>query len=224
MIFSCLGDSLTAGYPGYSPTLDGITQGHGNFHSQYEYWLMKYCLEFIEEKKGSLDTDLAKKLLFINKGIPGDTSTGLLRRINRDVFNFGPKPDYIIIIIGTNDLGWASNSDRLLDNIKQLHKMSSEENITSIGGYIPPLTKQASSPQFDIVRSDLNEELRKFFVKNEILFTTHSFMTDKEDYLQREYTSGDGVHFSVAGYKKMGYSLFKDVLKGILDNKIMGLI
>jgi len=221
MHFSCLGDSLTAGYPGYSPTLDGITQGHGNFHSQYEYWLKKYSLEYIEEKTGSSDTELAKKLLFINKGIPGDTSTGLLRRINKDVFNFGPKPDYVIIVIGTNDLGWGSNSDKLLDNIKKLHLLSIEEKITPIGGFIPPLTKRATSPQFDIVRSDFNEELAKFFNKNEILFTTHSFMTDEEGYLLQEYTSGDGVHFSVAGYEKMGYSLFEEVLKKIINQELI---
>ena len=221
MIFSCLGDSLTAGYPGYSPTLDGITKGNGNYHSQYEYWLKKYSLEYIEEKTGSLDIDIAKNLLFINKGIPGDTSTGLLRRIDRDVFKFGPKPDYVIIIIGTNDLGWGSNSDKIIANIKKLHTLSITEKIKPIGGFIPPLTKRASSPQFDIVRYDFNEELRKFFIENEVLFTTHSYMTDEEGYLRQEYTSGDGVHFSVAGYEKMGFSLFEEVLKLLLNRVLV---
>ena len=45
-------------------------------------------------------------------------------------------------------------------------------------------------------------------------------MTDGDDFLKQKYTSGDGVHFSVAGYKMMGYSLFEKVIKIILMEKI----
>ena len=48
MIFLCLGDSLTAGYPGYDPAEDGFSQGYGSYNSQYEFWLKKKCIEFIK--------------------------------------------------------------------------------------------------------------------------------------------------------------------------------
>ena len=49
MIFLCIGDSLTAGYPGYYPAFDGFSKGNGNYQSQYEYWLKNYCLDYIRE-------------------------------------------------------------------------------------------------------------------------------------------------------------------------------
>ena len=45
-------------------------------------------------------------------------------------------------------------------------------------------------------------------------------MTDNDGYLKQEYTSGDGVHFSVMGYKMMGYSLFEDAIKSVIKEKI----
>ena len=46
MIFLCIGNSLTAGYPAYYPAFDGFSKGNGNFQSQYEYWLKNYCVEY----------------------------------------------------------------------------------------------------------------------------------------------------------------------------------
>ncbi len=218
MRFLCFGDSLTAGYPGYYPAFDGISRGNGNIQSQYEYWLKNYCLDHIKEKNSLSVEEFEENLLFINKGIPGDTSSGLLYRVDKDLLSLKPKPDYCIIIIGTNDLGWSSSTDHVFENIKKLHEISRENDIISIGGLIPPITRRASDPKWDIVRGDFNEELKKFFNENDIPFTDHRYMTEKDDYLKQEYTSGDGVHFSVAGYKMMGCSLFQNVLKLIIED------
>lgn len=42
-------------------------------------------------------------------------------------------------------------------------------------------------------------------------------MKDEKGYLKPDYTCGDGVHFSIEGYKKMGLSLFENVIKSIID-------
>ncbi len=149
----------------------------------------------IKKKKGSVNSKFAKDLIFVNKGIPGDTSTGLLHRINKDLLNFKPKPDYSIIIIGSNDLGWGLKSDNVLENIKILHEISRENRIMSIGGLIPPITKRSSSPRWDITHSDFNEELKQCFIEKEIPCTDYGYMTDNDDYLKQEYTSGDGINF-----------------------------
>ncbi len=220
MIFSCFGDSLTAGWPGYYPASDGTSLGNGNIQSQYEYWLKKKCLEYINENAKELYEKFTKELVFVNKGIPGDTSTGLLHRISEDILSYKPKPNYCIIIIGTNDLGWSSSTDKILNNIQELHKITRDFGIISIGGLIPPITKRSSSPKWDIIRSDFNEELKQYFIEKDIAFTDYGYMIDEEDYLRPENTSGDGVHFSVLGYKMMGYSLFDNVIKSILEVEI----
>ncbi|MFX0071105.1 MAG: hypothetical protein ACFFAO_08445, partial [Candidatus Hermodarchaeota archaeon] len=64
MIFLCLGNSLTAGYPGYDPAPDGISQGYGNKESQYEYWLKKFCLDHLERSLGNINDEIPNSLLF----------------------------------------------------------------------------------------------------------------------------------------------------------------
>ncbi|MHA1147435.1 MAG: SGNH/GDSL hydrolase family protein [Promethearchaeota archaeon] len=220
MLFICFGDSLTAGYPGYSPHNDGISKGYGNITSNYEYWLRHYCLEYTKENASSLYDKFENDLILVNRGIPGDTSSGLLHRISTDVLSHKPKPNYVIIIIGTNDLGWSSSTERILRNIKELHEIAQDFDITTIGGLIPPITKRMSNPKWDVIRGDFNDALEEYFIRRNIAYTDHKFMVEDGDYLKPEYTSGDGVHFSVAGYKMMGYSLFDRVLKKILNEKI----
>jgi len=222
LIFLCFGDSLTAGYPGYNPHIDGVSRGNGNIQSQYEYWLKKYCIEYLEAKNASKDHKNGEELIFINKGVPGDTSSGLLYRVERDLLNIEPKPDYSIIIIGTNDLGWASSTDKIFKNIKKLHSLSRENGIISIGGLIPPVTRHCTEPRWERAREKLNENLYQYFNKNNIKFTEHTYMMDNKGYLKQDYTSGDGVHFSVAGYHQMGYSIFQNVLKYVIDQTILG--
>jgi lysophospholipase L1-like esterase len=222
MIFLCFGDSLTAGWPGYYPDADGYSIGNGNIESQYEYWLKKFCVDYLEQEHGFERKAIEEKLRFINKGIPGDTSSGLILR-SQDLIGHRPKPDYSIIIIGTNDLGWASKIEKIIANVKQIHELSRESGIISIGGGIPPVTKRASSPRWDVLRLDFNDQIEDYFREKDIPYTTYSQMTDEEGYLFLDCTSGDGVHFSVEGYKRMGLSLFKDVFQKLLDENIEAL-
>ena len=101
-----------------------------------------------------------------------------------------------------------------------LHRISKDNKIFSIGGLIPPITKRASSQRYDKIQSDFNEELKDFFIKNNIPFTDYSYMKDEENYLKPEFTTEDGIHFSVEGYKYMGLSIFENVIKHIIDEEI----
>ena len=139
MRFLCLGDSLTAGDPGYNPSNDGISHGYGSYNSQYEFWLKQKVIELIEGKDGSISNEIVEDLIFINKGVCGEITMNFLGRINIDLLGVKPKPDYSIIIGGTNDLGWGISNNEIVRNIKQLHAISRKNGIKSIGGTIPPI-------------------------------------------------------------------------------------
>ena len=218
MRFLCLGDSLTAGYPGYDPSHDGISQGYGNYNSQYEYWLKRECLEFIKKKGNGLSNEIVDGLLFINKGIPGELTRDLLGRIHINLVNHLPKPEYSIIIGGTNDLGWGINNSEIFENIKKLHSISRKSGIVSIGSTIPPIKMEQSSGDYHGRKINLNEILREYYQKNNIPFADlYNGMMDEGGNLRREYSYVDGLHFSVEGYKKMGLVIFKDAIKKIID-------
>lgn len=222
IIFLCLGDSLTAGYPGYSPSNDGISNGSGNIRSQYEYWLKKFCLDYLEMNLGSLEDDIIENLIFINKGIPGELTGQFLSRIESDLLNVKPEPEYSIILGGTNDLGWGISLEKILNNIKDLHTISRDAGIISIGGTIPPILYESSEGGYHDQKMKINKMLSSYFRENNIPFVDlYSGMSDDQGNLKKQYAYADGLHFSVDGYKQMAQALYKDVIKAIIQKKYL---
>ena len=83
----CIGDSHTAGFPEHDPMFGG------NVKSSYQFWLTEKLKEM----------DFEKKFSFINRGICGDTSGGIVSRLIRLLDTM--EVDLIILQGGTNDLG-----------------------------------------------------------------------------------------------------------------------
>src|SRR5882672_1487740 len=81
-----LGDSTTAGTPGYRSPVEAPPNGAGNVESQYSYWLMHT----------HADWQVA------NRGVNGERSDQIRARFNRDVL--GAKPAVVVIIAGVNDV------------------------------------------------------------------------------------------------------------------------
>ena len=71
----------------------------------------------ITEGWGSLAHDF-KKLKVANRGISGDTSRGLLFRLQEDVLDLHPRA--VSMLIGTNDLGIGSSPADVASNIKEI--------------------------------------------------------------------------------------------------------
>lgn len=222
MRFLCLGDSLTAGYPGYSRSEDGILMGYGNYNSQYEFWLKECCIDYLERNLGAVPDDIYDELIFINKGNPGELTSNFLSRIDRDMLRISPKPDYSIIIGGTNDLGWGVSNENILMHIKELHDISRDQKIPSIGGTIPPIRDEQRNKSYNEQKVQLNNLFKEFFNENNIPFADlYEGMSDSEGNLKDEYAYFDGLHFSVAGYRQMGRTIFRDAVKEIITREFL---
>ncbi|MBD3196103.1 MAG: hypothetical protein GF317_13680 [Candidatus Lokiarchaeota archaeon] len=220
MKFFCVGNSLTAGYPGYSPSPDGISRGHGNYKSQYEFWIQE---EYNTHKELKISNSTKKKQLTLeiyNKGIPGENTKGLLNRINREIKLANPAPEYCIIIIGTNDLLWGNPISKILLNIKEIHKICQRNSVKSIGGTIPPIRAEQSQKFYQQQKKTLNEKLKTFFSMHSILYVDlFEDMCDKNRNLKEDFAISDGIHFNVQGYKKMGELIFHQAIETILTQK-----
>ena len=59
-------------------------------------------------------------LKIANRGISGDTTRGVLYRLDPDVLSLGPKA--IVLLIGTNDIGAGADPSDISDNIKTILK------------------------------------------------------------------------------------------------------
>jgi lysophospholipase L1-like esterase len=69
-----LGDSTTAGTPGFLSPLEVPPDGSGNPESQYTYWIRKMHPDWI----------------ILNRGVNGQRTDEILARFNRDVVQENP--------------------------------------------------------------------------------------------------------------------------------------
>ena len=53
-----------------------------------------------------------------NRGIGGDTTRGVIYRLKADVLDLNPKA--VVLLIGTNDIGYGANPQDVFDNIKAI--------------------------------------------------------------------------------------------------------
>ncbi|MGN6437685.1 MAG: GDSL-type esterase/lipase family protein [Agriterribacter sp.] len=149
-------------------------------------------------------TELLRNRKVKNRGIPGDTSFGLLERIGEAVKN---KPAAVLIMIGINDLARGVPTNVLLDNYERiadtirLHSPATKVYIQSI----LPVNESAGKLQSHYKRAGeipgINRQLSQWAKEKRLeyidLFAT---LSDTEGRLRSAYT-WDGIHLTIEGYR-----------------------
>lgn len=164
----CIGDSLTFGY--------GVHQ-----NKSWVSLLKENCNHNV-----------------INKGVNGDTSTGILSRFDRDVLKYNTK--ICIIMCGTNDLLCGREVNSIIDNINIMIKDCLYNDIIPIiispPRILDKLAKKLweSSLNYNYINEKLNlfnKELCLLCQKNNISFLS---IYDLISYNESYYT--DGIHLT----------------------------
>jgi lysophospholipase L1-like esterase len=203
LAIACLGDSLTAGAPGFS----GYVGWSGNPQSQYEYWLEKR----VQEKFKGADIDI------VNFGVGGNTIWQMQYRFKRDVLRLMPDPDYVILMGGINDiLGHGALPADVIADYAELASLFQDAGSKLIAMEIAPCTvtrifiariKAANDGIRDIAR-----------IMNAPVIPLYAALLDTSGAgLNLAYDIGDGVHFNVAGYKVIGETIFKSAIDQVLS-------
>lgn len=146
-----------------------------------------------------------------NRGIPGDTSYGVLERL--DEVTSG-KPAKVFLLIGINDLARNIPADVLLRNFSRIiRRMKSESASTRI--YIQTIlptndsfNKLPNHCNKDALIRKVNSELLKLAQEEHVVFIDlYRHFADQAGKLKKELT-WDGVHLTQEGYEK-----WADILK-----------
>lgn len=174
----CIGDSLTYGY--------GVPSN---------------C-SWVELLKSHLNLEI------INKGMNGDTTSGILSRSYRDITQ--EKPAYVIIMAGTNDMLMNYPLKLIKDNIKFLINEAKENNIKPIIALQPPVIASLAKVYWDaeINYEEVNANLldyincaKTFCTNNNIPFIDfYNLFTNRKD-IKNLYN--DGIHPNAHGHKLM---------------------
>lgn len=133
-----------------------------------------------------------------NRGIPGDSSSGLLARIDSIIQT---NPQKVFILIGINDICNEVRVEVFLDNYRRiLEKLQSELPNSKI--YVQSiLPVKADEKQWNKDVVFFNSELMEICKKSNVTYIdlwNHFANSDGE--LREEY-SYDGIHLSSIGYK-----------------------
>ena len=113
-----LGDSTTAGTPGWRSPLEAPPDGDGDETSQYPYWLMK----------SHADWDV------LNRGVNGERTDQIAARFERDVIE--AKPKLVVIIAGVNDVYQGKSVEYVTTQLRQMYDRALRSGVRVIAGTI----------------------------------------------------------------------------------------
>ena len=198
-----LGDSLTAGE-------NEFELSDSDEFASYP----KYLETLAEHHLSNLQSDFEVNVL--NRGICGDLTSGMLERFSKDVVD--EKADYVIILGGTNDVGWGFDPAKITHNLTAMYDTAQNEGIVAVACSLPSILG------FDMLippRLSLNRMIRTEAEKRSLTFVDFFTATadPRTNRLSEDYSS-DGLHLNTKGYREMGRYTFDKWLKPLLDQRL----
>lgn len=192
----CFGDSLTAGFQ--SPTPQNPT----GCDTPYGY--------FLQELVGSRGRVRVS-------GVCGELTGEMVLRFKRDVLDQAPR--VVVILGGTNDLGWNALPEAIMRNLVKLYEQARSAGIHVVPVTVPSLRaegqgREATSWLADHIRRRqvLNRQIQDYAASKQLpcldLFTATAEPTTL---LLADQYSNDGLHLTTSGYRLLGALLYEQV-------------
>jgi lysophospholipase L1-like esterase len=149
-----------------------------------------------------LDAKDPKLTLLHNAGVPGDTTSQMLARINSDVWS--RKPTYVFFLGGTNDVGRNINVWTTVANIKSFVAQAKKNRAVPILLLVPPNAYPNMNSKIDF----LNDQIKYIANINKVLYIDiHTPLSSSTGVIQSKYTS-DGLHLSSLGVSVVATTIY----------------
>lgn len=197
-----LGDSLTVGFQSYD--------SYGNMGKSAPY--TDFLVDHVSRDfpSNSLSVEI------VNKGIVGELSGQLLDRFDSDVVHLAPR--VVIILGGSNDLGWGFAPREIFLNLSKMYKLSLENKIAPVACTVPSILgyDEGILPRI-VLNKLLQEHCRERKIRCVDIF--RATLEQSTSRLALEYSS-DGLHLNSEGYRKMGAVIYEEGLFPVLREMV----
>lgn len=200
MLIICFGDSLTAGFQ--SPTSENP---HGR-STPYGEWIQ----EFVGEA-GQVRTS----------GVCGELTGEMVLRFRRDVLVH--QPAFVVILGGTNDLGWNGPPNEILRNLIKMYEQTLAAGGTPVPVTVPSLRVEEAAGGREATewiaghlarRRELNGALLDYARSKRLTAVDlFSATVEPETGLLAPVYSNDGLHLTTAGYRVLADLVCRQVLE-----------
>ena len=197
-VIVCFGDSLTAGYQ--SPTPDWPQLRETPYGT------------FLQERLGARAT-------VVVSGVCGELTGEMVARFSRDVI--ARKPTGVVILGGTNDLGWQALPVEITSNLCTMYDMALAEEVRPIAVTVPSLRVQgeigtgegrAWLEEHIHHRRELNTMIQRVCREMRLACVDLFAATQEQDSgLLAEAYSNDGLHLTTEGYRRLADLLYAEV-------------
>lgn len=183
------------------------------YHPHYEDWLglLEHEANAIAQGQGSNrltvlvgdsisqwfpNDQLPSDRFWLNQGISGDTSAGVLKRL--DLFE-DTRPDMIHVMVGINDLRAGATDEELIANIQQIMQQLRQSHPDAqifIHSILPTRLPALASDRI----ADINQQLAAIAQAEAVQFLDlQPSFADKDGSLRTDLTT-DGLHLNPQGY------------------------
>ena len=186
-VIVALGDSTTAGTPGFRSPIEAPPDGAGDVESQYAFWLMKTHPDW----------------RVLNRGVDGERSDQIRARFERDI----AQADLVVIIAGVNDIYQGRSADAVERELQAMYDAARSAQIPIVAGTIIPFNT-ATSDQNKRMRA-VNDWIREYAARHpdDVAFCDTRAAVSTPGASDRLVSSPDDLHPSPDGYRLMALAL-----------------
>ena len=183
-----LGDSTTAGTPGFKSPLEAPPSGEGDVESQYAWWLQQTHPDW----------------QVLNRGVNGERSDQIRARFDRDVL--GARPAAVVIIAGVNDIYQGRPAAAVQAELESMYAAAEAGRIPAVAGTIIPFNT-ATRDQNERMHA-VNDWIRDYATSHPVTtFCDTRSAVRSPDNPDRLVSSPDDLHPSADGYRLMAIAL-----------------
>lgn len=148
--------------------------------------------------------ELFPNVSIVNRGISGDTTKGVLNRME-SIYSTNAKKAFIMI--GVNDLGGNISVDDIFSNYEKIITKLKQHGITPYIQSVLFVGDKHANKDSDILK--LNLKLKDLSKKENIVFIDLNKVLSKNGKLKESYSAEDDVHLNGDGYYVWKHSIEK---------------
>jgi lysophospholipase L1-like esterase len=182
-----LGDSTTAGTPGFRSPLESPPEGSGDIKSQYTYWIKKSHPDWV----------------VLNHGVAGERADEIFYRYRdgtRDI-----EHDVLVVLAGVNDLYQGLARGWVTMNLAGIYGQARRDGTQVLACSILPYN--GATPEIRAKMKEVNRWIRDYAQSTEIPFCDTYAALEHPKQPGKLVSDADGLHPDAEGYRILGETI-----------------